>query len=88
MQPLNIQFDTIDFNQAHALAQANADVLLGDNMGLSWYDQDRDLESPRNASECHAHCATPAYIDYANYRGAELMVNINNGRFVFCFKQL
>lgn len=76
---------TIDFNAALMRATAIADELVGENMLLSWYDRERDLESPAHASECHEGCSTKGYWDYALNRGAALAVDFDDGRFVFCF---
>ncbi len=38
------------FDAAMKRASAIADELLGENMLLSWYDRERDLESPAVAS--------------------------------------
>lgn len=75
----------LDFEQRLRLAAAVADGLLGDAMLLSWYDRDRDLESPRGVSECHEACASKGAIDYAANRGADLVVDFEDGRYVFCF---
>ncbi len=78
----------VDHAQAMALANAEAERRFGEVMLLSWYDRDRDLESPRHASECHADSAIPGYVDYGLSHGAKLMVNIGNGRFVFFYLPL
>ena len=67
------------------LADAEAAVRLGEYMLLSWYDRDRDFEAPQHVSECHRDTATPGYIDYALHRGASLMIDIEQGRFVFFY---
>lgn len=43
----------LDFEAAIKRASAVAEELLGENMLLSWYDRERDRESPDHASECH-----------------------------------
>jgi hypothetical protein len=71
-----------------AMKQANdeANHRLGENMLLSWYDRDRDFESPQHSSECHARSAVPGYVDYGLSYGATLMVDIEEGgRFVFFY---
>ena len=78
----------IDFDAAIKRANEVANELLGENMLLSWYDRDRDLESPAHASECHEGCPTKGYWDYALNRGAALAVDFDDGRFVFCFRPL
>ena len=76
----------IDFNAALKLASTIAEQQLGeDTMLLSWYDRERDLESPAGVSECHEGCATKGSWDYALNRGARLAVEFDAGRFFFCF---
>lgn len=76
----------LDFNAALNLATAIAQNRLGDDaMLLSWYDRERDLESPAGASECHEGCAIKGSWDYALNRGARLAVEFDSGRFFFCF---
>jgi hypothetical protein len=76
----------LDFNAALRLATAIALQQLGDDtMLLSWYDRERDLESPAGVSECHKGCATRGSWDYALNRGARLAVEFDAGRFTFCF---
>lgn len=76
----------LDFNAALKLAAAIAKHRLGDTaMLLSWYDRERDLESPAGVSECHEGCATRGSWDYALNRGARLAIRFDAGRFYFCF---
>ncbi|OJZ18825.1 MAG: hypothetical protein BGP21_00760 [Thiobacillus sp. 65-29] len=76
----------LDFNAALKLATAIAEHRLGDTtMLLSWYDRERDLESPAGVSECHEGCAVKGSWDYALNRGARLTVSFDDGRFYFCF---
>ena len=65
-----------------------ADEQIGENLLLSWYDCERDLESPAHVSECHESRATRGYWDYALNRGGTLAVSFDRGRFVFCFRPL
>jgi len=78
----------LDFDAALKRASALADDLLGDNMLLSWYDRERDLESPAHVSECHEGCPIKGFWDYALNRGGALAVDFDDGRFVFCFRPL
>ena len=76
----------LDFNAALKLATAIARQQLDDDaMLLSWYDRERDLESPAGVSECHEGCATKGSWDYAKNRGARLAVAFDGERFTFCF---
>lgn len=77
-----------DYREAMKLADAEATARLGSHMLLSWYDRDRDFESPQHSSECHAPGAVPGYVDYGLNHGARLMVNIEAGRFVFFYLPL
>ena len=74
-----------DYRAAMRLANAEAEHRLGQYMLLSWYDRDRDFESPQHASECHLDSAVPGYVDYGIYHGATLNVDIEQGRFVFFY---
>ena len=79
---------TASFTQAQALADRAAEQEVGEAMELSWYDRARDLMSPRGAEECHDQCPTPAYIDYAQHRGGDLVVDIDRGAYVFCYRSM
>ena len=74
-----------DYLQAMKMADAEAEQRLGEFMLLSWYDRDRDFESPQHASECHQNSAVPGYVDYGLYHGATLKIDYENGRFVFFY---
>ena len=75
-----------DYREAMQLANTEASARLGgEYMLLSWYDRDRDFESPQHVSECHQDSAVPGYVDYALHRGATLKVDIEKGRFVFFY---
>lgn len=67
------------------LADRVAAEELTEYMLLSWYDRDRDFESPQHSSECHQDSAVPGYVDYGVNHGATLLVNIEQGRFVFFY---
>jgi len=74
-----------DYLGAIKIANQEASIRLGEHMLLSWYDRDRDFESPQHASECHADSAIPGYVDYALSRKASLRISIEDGRFVFFY---
>ncbi|HEY0720442.1 MAG TPA: AF1514 family protein [Gammaproteobacteria bacterium] len=73
-----------DYQAAMAIADAEAKK-RGQGMLLSWYDRDRDFESPQHASECGKQGATPGYVDYALNRGANLKVDVHHGRYIFFY---
>jgi hypothetical protein len=74
-----------DYHAALQLANRSATAHLGDCMLLSWYDRDRNFESPQHASECHRDGAVPGYVDYGLHHGATLKLDIEDGRFVFFY---
>ncbi len=78
----------LDFHMASTLSEDIAHRLLGENSCLSWYDRLRDHECPAGVSECHDVCEIPGYLEYAETRGAQLKVDINQGTFVFCFRSV
>lgn len=75
----------VDYREAMRIADAKARERLREPMLLSWYDRDRDFESPQHSSECHAASAVPGYVDYGLYHGATLRIDIEQGRFVFFY---
>jgi hypothetical protein len=77
-----------DYLQAMDMGNTEAQRRIGDHMLLSWYDRDRDFESPQHTSECHADGAVPGYVDYALYRGATLKIDIQGDRFIFFYLKL
>ncbi|MHB8809095.1 MAG: AF1514 family protein [Desulfobulbaceae bacterium] len=74
-----------EYREAIALAKAEAEKRLGEYMLISWYDRDRDYESPPNTTECAGVCEKNGYVQYALSHGATLRVDIEEGRFVFYF---
>jgi len=78
----------VDYNEAMHVAEEIAREKLGEFMLLSWYDRDRDFESPQHSSECHEASAIPGYVDYGLNHGATLKVDLYQGRFVFFFLML
>jgi hypothetical protein len=84
--PLHPRVPVADYLEAMQLANAEAAARLNDPMLLSWYDRDRDFEAPQHVSECHQDSAVPGYVDYGIHHGATLMVDVENGRFVFFYR--
>lgn len=78
--------EVTDYQLAMHKANHIADEKLQDYMLLSWYDRDRDFESPQHSSECHADSAIPGYVDYGIYHGACLKVDFEKGRFVYFYR--
>ncbi len=74
-----------DFETARALATAEAERRFSESMLISWYDRDRDLESPPHTTEKPGGGPKDGYIHYAVSHQARLRVVFGNGRFVFFF---
>jgi hypothetical protein len=77
-----------DFNTSKKMSDALADAMLGESVCMSWYDKAEDREAPANVSECHSDCDIPGYIDYAESRGAQVKIEVNDGAFVFCYRSV
>jgi len=84
--PLHPHAPVADYIEAMQRAQAEAGARRNDPMLLSWDDRDRDVEAPQHVSECHQDSAVPGYVDYGIHHGATLMVDVENGRFVFFYR--
>lgn len=74
-----------DYLEAMELAKKEAGQHLEDFMLMSWYDRDRDFESPQHATESDEECAVPGYVEYGISHGASLKIDIEKGRFIFFF---
>lgn len=77
-----------DFNGAKRLAEASAEERMADPVLLSFFDRERNIESPQGVSECHRDCAIPGYVEYAQTRGGTLVVDVNDGAYIFCYRPL
>jgi len=74
-----------NYQEAMVLAKDVAIKRFEDYMLMSWYDRDRDFESPPNTTECAGNCKKDGYIHYGLNHGAKLKVDVEDGRFVFFF---
>lgn len=74
-----------DYAEAAAIAKKEAEKRFEEYMLISWYDRDRDYESPPNTSERGDDFPKDGYIHYALSHGAKLKVDIGEGRFIFFF---
>lgn len=74
-----------DYQEAMQMAKEEAETRLGDYMLMSWYDRDRDYESPPNTTEKPGDGPKDGYIHYGLNHGATLKIDIEDGRFVFFF---
>jgi hypothetical protein len=76
------------FLEARAAAEKVACETHGETVCMSWYDRAADRESPAHASECHGTCEVPGYVEYAESRGADLRIVVDDGAYVFCHRPL
>ena len=72
----------LDFAEAKDIAKQKAKEMVADPMLLSWY-QDKTGESYPNL-ECGPG-DNPAWIVYAESRGGDLTIDINEGDYVFIY---
>jgi len=79
---LNIDNADLDFEEATGLAKQKAQETGADPMLLSWY-QGKTGESYPNL-ECGPG-DKPAWITYAESRGGDLTIDINEGQYVFIY---
>jgi len=79
---LKIDNADLDFEEAKDLAKQKAQETGADPMLLSWY-QGKTGESYPNL-ECGPG-DKPAWITYAESRGGDLTIDINEGQFVFIY---
>ncbi|MEA3469804.1 MAG: AF1514 family protein [Thermodesulfobacteriota bacterium] len=82
---LNPEAPLKDYLEATELAKEEALKHMDDFMLMSWYDRDRDFESPQHATESDDPSGVPGYVYYALNHEASLKVDVEKGRFVFFF---
>jgi hypothetical protein len=83
-QHIKIKFDhpDLDFVQAKKIAKQKAKETCADPMLLSWYQGKTGKSYPN--LECGPG-DKPAWIIFAESRGGDLTVDINDGEYVFIF---
>ncbi len=72
----------LDFAQARDLAKQKAKAICADPMLLSWYQGKTGRSYPN--LEC-GRADKPAWMVYAESRGGDLTIDINEGQFVFIY---
>ncbi len=75
----------LDFEKAKALAKRTAREISGEAMLLSWNNAETGDYYP--AVEC-GRSGRPAWVVYAEARGADLTIDINDGQYTFMFLKL
>jgi len=79
---LTIDDKDLGYDDAHDLAKAEANKLTPDPMLLSWYCGKTGEYYPK--TEC-GPMDKPPWIVYAESRGADLAININDGEYIFLY---
>lgn len=74
---------TLTFDEARRLADREAEKRLENPMLLAWYDGRRGVFSP-NVACCDP--SKPAWLVYAQSRGAECAIAINGLEYVFLYR--
>ncbi|MGW8247783.1 MAG: AF1514 family protein [Acidiferrobacterales bacterium] len=77
-----------NYHAAMKVAHRRAQKTIGDSMLVSWYDRDRDIESPKKSGEPPPDSVIPGYINYGLSHEASLVVDVENGRFVFIYMEV
>jgi Domain of unknown function (DUF5619) len=75
----------LDFAQAKRLAQQRAGEISEEPMLLAWFDRARGLFSP-NITCCRED--KPSWLTYAESRGGNIVISINEMDYVFVFTGL
>jgi hypothetical protein len=84
--PVDVRIDEdLDFNTARIIADARADEMAGQPMLLAWYDSKTGRFSP-DVTCCSEE--KPGWVVYAESRGGDLSIDINEEAFVFIYKDL
>jgi hypothetical protein len=82
---LRIDNPKLNFAEAKDLAKQKAKEICADPMLLSWYQGDTGESYPN--LECGPG-DKPAWIVYAESRGGDLTIDINEGQYVFIYLSL
>ncbi len=82
---LRIAEADLDFEKAKDLAKRKAREVCSEAMLLSWNNAETGDYYP--AFEC-GRSGRPAWVVYADARGADLTIDINDGRYTFMFLKL
>ena len=79
---LAIDDKDLGYDDAHDLAKNKAKELTSDPMLLSWYCGKTGEYYPK--TEC-GRSDKPAWIVFAESRGADIAININDGEYIFLY---
>lgn len=79
---LTIDNKDLGYDDAHDMAKRKATELTSDPMLLSWYCGKTGDYYPK--TEC-GRSDKPAWLVFAESRGADIAININDGEYVFLY---
>ena len=82
---LRVEETGLGFEKARDLAKRKAQEICSEAMLLSWNNTETGEYYP--AFEC-GRIGRPAWVVYADARGADLTIDINDGRYTFMFLKL
>jgi len=81
--PIHIKSESLDFKTAKQIATQKARQLCSDPMLLAWYEGKTGDYVPK--TECGAG-DKPAWIVYAESRGGDITIDINDEEYIFIYK--
>ena len=82
---IRIKNEDLDFERARLIADRKAMEMASDPMLLGWYDSRTGRYSP-NVECCSAD--KPGWIVYAETRGGDITIDINDEQYVFIYRDL
>ena len=84
IDPVDIEVDdeSLDFEKAKEVADRKASEISEDAMLVSWFDRTSGKFSP--PVECGGK-AKPAWLVYAETRGANIVIDVNREMYVFVY---
>lgn len=84
IDPVDVQLDdeSLDFERAKEIADRKAGEISGDAMLIAWFDRKTGRFSP--PVECGGK-AKPAWLVYAESRGANIVIDVNRETYVFVY---
>jgi len=84
VDPVDVQADeeSLDFDKAKEIADRKAREISEDAMLIAWFDRNTGKFSP--PVECGGK-AKPAWLVYAETRGANIVIDVNRETYVFVY---
>ncbi len=81
---VRVEEETLDFRRARIIADQRARQISPDPMLLAWFNRSTGEFSPR--VECCSE-DRPAWLIYAESRGGDLIIDINDLEYVFIYRR-